>query len=264
MSKVTSAILRRIPRPTLQKVSHLILPVIGLKNRGNGVQCNVCGASYKKFISYGRLNKHRENALCPNCLALERHRLLWLYLQERTNFLKEPKRVLHIAPEYCFLNRFKTFRNLDYTTGDLVSPLADVHFDVTDIPFPDNQYDLVICNHVLEHVERDDLAMSEILRILKPGGRAILQVPQDIHNPDTLEDPSIQSPRDRERYYHQSDHVRLYGLDYEDRLREAGFNVKLDNIIEELSDNAKELHALPEDEYIYSCIKEVRTSTLAS
>ena len=143
--------------------------------------------------------------MCPGCLALERHRLLWLYLNEKTSFFTQENKVLHIAPEQCFHDKFKKLENLDYKTADLESPLADYLCDVQNMPFEENHYDVVICNHVLEHVPDDIKAMKEILRILKPGGYAILQVPADFSRDKTFEDDSITDRKERTRIFGQYD-----------------------------------------------------------
>jgi len=132
---------------------------------------------------------------------------------------------LHIAPEQCFHKRFKQQKNLDYLTGDLVSPLADMHFDLHQIPLGDNLFDVVFCNHVLEHVDDALQCMKELYRVMKPGGWGIMQVPQDFSRELTYEDPSIVTPEDREKHFWQKDHVRLFGRDYPDWLRKAGFTV---------------------------------------
>ncbi|GHE64709.1 SAM-dependent methyltransferase [Roseivirga thermotolerans] len=222
--------------------------------RGNNVECPICEIKYRKFLPYGRLNP-RPNALCPDSLSLERHRLMWLYLKERTSFFNAPHKLLHIAPELCFIDRFKSMENLEYTTADLESPLADVKMDVHDIPFEDNTFDVVFCNHVMEHVEDDIKAMSEIHRVLKKGGWAIIQSPQDYSRSTTLEDPNITDPKEREKVYWQADHVRLYGLDYGQRLQKAGFTVKEDRFVMELPNEMVRRYALPANEIIYFCAK---------
>ena len=254
MKKLISLTLRFVPRRYLQYFSHYILRFVSLFMRGNNVECPICEIKYRKFLPYGRL-KPRPNALCPDSLSLERHRLMWLYLKERTSFFNSPHKLLHIAPELCFIDRFKSMENLDYTTADLESPLADVKMDVHDIPFEDNTFDVVFCNHVMEHVEDDIKAMSEIYRVLKKGGWAIIQSPQDYRRSTTLEDPNITDPKEREKVYWQADHVRLYGLDYGQRLQKAGFTVKEDRFVMELPNEMVRRYALPANEIIYFCAK---------
>ena len=133
--------------------------------------------------------------------------------------------MLHIAPEQCFLPHFKKQQNLDYITADLVSPIADMHFDLHDIPLEDHLYDVVFCNHVMEHVADPIRCMSELHRVMKPGGWAIMQVPQDINRKETYEDASITSASEREKHFWQKDHVRLFGMDYPQWLEKAGFKV---------------------------------------
>ena len=209
------------------------------------------------MLPYGR-NPARENALCPNCLSLERHRLIWLYLQEKTGFFRDDIKFLHIAPELCYIHRFERLPNLDYMSADIESPLAKVKMDIHKIPFEDNTFDAAMCNHVLEHVKNDILAMKEIFRVLKPDGWAILQVPFMGKNlKRTFEDPSITSPKEREKVFGQRDHVRIYGEDYPERLRSAGFEVTEDRFVMELSDKMVKRYALPSDEIIYFCKKPV-------
>lgn len=252
MQSIIRFLLKYIPRPILIRLSLVANKIIAVFLRGNKVECPVCDGHFSKFLPYGYTKlSSRENALCPKCFSLERHRLLWLYLHEKTNFFEAKLKVLHIAPEQCFYKKFKSLSNLDYTTGDLESPIADVHFDVQEIPFEDNSYDLVICNHVLEHVDDDRKAMKEFYRILKPGGFAILQVPQDMNLQKTYEDASITNPDEREKHFLQKDHVRLFGLDYPERLTEAGFNVKQDSFVKEIPEQLVNKFKLPTNEIIY-------------
>ena len=196
----------------------------------------------------------RENALCPSCLSLERHRLMWLFLQKETDFFNASLKVLHVAPELCFLNRFKKLKNLDYITGDLESPLAEVKMDIHQIPFPDHSFDVVFCNHVLEHVADDLKACEEINRVLKPKGWGIIQSP--VYNlKATLEDNSITDPQKREQIFGQSDHVRKYGKDYAARLSQSGLRVVENDFVKNLPKELIKKHALPENETIFFCQK---------
>ncbi len=251
MKKLISFFLRRVPRSTLQRISRPVLHLIGLFYRGNNVTCPIINVSYRKFLPYGRINP-RPNALCPDSLSLERHRLLWLYLHRKTDFFDRKYKFLHVAPEVCFISAFKKQHGDGYITGDIESPLADVKMDILNTPFPDNTFDAVMCNHVMEHVSDDVQAMREIYRVLKPGGWAVMQVP--FYEPvaeKTFEDPTITDASEREKVYGQDDHVRLYGKDYPDRIRRAGFNVLEDDFVKTLSPEEVNRYALPKDEIIF-------------
>ena len=222
---VIRVILNTIPRPYLIKLSYLVSPVLAFWLKGDRYTDPIDGKSYKKFLPYG-YGEQRPNVLAPGTLSLERHRLLWLYLKYKTDFFIAKKKVLHIAPEQCFLPIFKKMDNLDYTTADLYSPIVDVKADILDLPFEDNSFDVVFCNHVLEHIEDDTKAMRELYRVLKPKGIGIFQVPQDLSLENTYEDFSITSEEERKKHFGQYDHVRIYGNDYFDRLQKVGFTVK--------------------------------------
>jgi SAM-dependent methyltransferase len=255
MKHIISWIIINIPRKVLQRFSHFFLRIIQVFYLGKNIECPVCGRKYRKMLPYGR-NPARENALCPNCLSLERHRLIWLYLKEKTGFFKDNNKFLHIAPELCFIHRFESIPNLDYISADIESPLAKVKMDINKIPFEENTFDAAMCNHVLEHIEDDIKAMKEIYRVLKPFGWAILQVPFMGKNlKKTFEDPEVITPSERERVFGQRDHVRIYGQDYADRLRSAGFEVHEDRYVMELSEEEVKKYALAADEIIYFCIK---------
>jgi SAM-dependent methyltransferase len=193
------------------------------------------GRSYRRFLSHGPRFRVRENVLGPGTLSLERHRGLWLFLERETAFFSAPLRVLHFAPEICFASRFRKLANLDYVAADLSSPLADHQVDLHELPFRDSDFDVIICNHVLEHVADDRRCMRELRRVLCPKGFALLNVPLDPSRAITFEDPSVVDPRERQRLYGQGDHVRLYGADYVDRLREAGFRVDVKDYVRRFS-----------------------------
>ena len=233
---------------------------------GSNLYCPVCDTHLQRLLPTG--NPVRENAECPICLSRERHRLLWLYVRDRTDLLDgKPKRLLHVAPEMGLGRRFQQVPNVDYLSGDLSASNAMVKMDVTDIQYPENSFDVIFCSHVLEHVPDDRKAMGELYRVLKPGGLAILQVP--ILQKTTFEDPSVTSEAERLRVFGQEDHVRIYGEDYVDRLEEAGFNVTIDKFILELSDEdvlrmrLPSAETYPADRYIYVCRKKALTSFLA-
>lgn len=225
IGKAFKFFLNRVPRPILIRLSYAVKPFFLLSLRGNKYTDPIDGRSFSKFLPYG-YEQQRENVLSPSTLSLERHRLLWLYLKDHTSFFTARNKVLHFAPEQAFYKRFKNLSNLDYTTTDLNSPLADVKADICALPFEDNSFDFVLCNHVLEHIPDDTKAMEELYRILRPGGTAILQIPQDLTREKTFEDDSITDPKERAGIFGQYDHVRVYGRDYFDKLRSIGFKVE--------------------------------------
>ncbi|MDB4297477.1 class I SAM-dependent methyltransferase [Flavobacteriaceae bacterium] len=247
-------ILNIVPRPFLIKASLYLKPLLAVYYKGNKYTDPIDNKSYRKFLPYGYENQ-RDNVLAPGTLSLERHRLLWLYLKQTPDFFSKPIKVLHVAPEQCFVKLFRKQTNLDYTTTDLYSPLADVKADICNLPFKDNTYDVVFCNHVLEHIENDALAMSELYRVLKPGGWGIFQIPQDITRDITYEDFNITNPEDRRVHFGQYDHVRVYGLDYFDRLKNQGFKVKQFKVVENFSSQEIEDYALMENEILPICVK---------
>ena len=255
MKYIISFLIRFVPRKYLQLVSGIGLKFLGLFYRGNNVECPISGKTYRKFLPYGRIHP-RENALCPDSQSLERHRLMWLFLKEKTDFFQAPLKVLHIAPEVCFIHRFENLKNLqEYITADLESPLAKVKMDIHQMPFEDNHFDVVFCNHVMEHVDDDLQAMREIRRVLKPTGWAIIQSPMDLSLATTYEDKTITSPQEREKAFGQNDHVRMYGCDYAQRLSLAGFRVVEDEYVKQLPPEKVKRYALPADEIIYHCFK---------
>jgi SAM-dependent methyltransferase len=255
MKKIIKLLLKYIPRPLLIRLSYIFRIFTPLLYRGNKVECPVCEKKFSKFLPYGYVTQ-RENVLCPYDLTLERHRLMWLYLKKESDFFILPKiDVLHIAPEQCFYKIFKNQKNLNYLTGDLESPLADLHFDLHNIPLEDNKFDVIFCNHVLEHVDDAKKCMSELFRVMKPGGFGIFQVPQDFSRDITYEDASITSPEEREKHFWQYDHVRLFGLDYPDWLRSVGFNVVEYNPEKKLNSDQFERYRLMKNEILYIAYK---------
>jgi SAM-dependent methyltransferase len=245
--------LRIFPRPLLIRVSQWLYPLLDLWYRGKNYTDPINGKSYRKFLPYG-YQKQRPNVLSPGTLSLERHRLLWLYFDRETNFFDRTADVLHIAPEQAFVKRFKKLNHRSYITSDMHSPLADVQADICKLPFSDEQFDWVVCNHVLEHIPNDKIAMQQIYRVLKPGGTAILQVPL---RPDqnTYEDDRITDPKERARVFGQYDHVRIYGKDYQNRLEQVGFQVKMLAYAEQLTLEEQTRYAVPANEIIPVCTK---------
>jgi SAM-dependent methyltransferase len=220
-----------------------------LYDRGGNHQCPCCNRRCRTFLPY--LTPFKPNVVCPKCGSHERHRLLWLYLKNRTDFFSAPLQVLHFAPEPCFKEHFTAASNLLYVSTDIEMSGAMVQADITRLPFQSSCFDVILCLHVLEHVSNDTEAMIELFRILKPGGWAIVQVPIDKSRNITFEDPDITSPEDRERAFGQYDHVRLYGLDYRHKLANAGFSVTIDEYVKELPADVLDRYGLDPEEDIY-------------
>lgn len=252
MKKLYKFLLNKLPRPILIRLSYPFKKVAPLLYKGDNVECPVCERSFRKFLSYGADIVHRDNVLCPHDLTLERHRLMWIYLKDHSDFFtKENLTVLHMAPEQCFHKLFKNQKNLDYLTADIVSPIADIHFDLHDIPLKDNRFEVIFCNHVMEHVDDPIRCMNELHRVMKPGGWGIMQVPQDWDRDKTYEDPSIVTPEDREKHYWQYDHLRLFGKDYPDYLRKAGFEVEEFDREKYIGKEKMKRYRLDENEVLY-------------
>lgn len=247
-------ILNTIPRPILIKLSYWIRPIITLFLRGKNYTDPIDGKSFRKFLPYG-YEKQRPNVLSPSTLSLERHRLLWLYLKNETDFFTKPQKVLHFAPEQAFYKRFRKMKNLDYTTTDIESPLADVKADICNLPFEDNSYNIIFCNHVLEHIPDDTKAMQELYRVLKKGGTGIFQIPQDLNRETTFEDNSITDKKERAKIFGQYDHVRIYGKDYFNKLRSIGFKVEEVDYTSKLSEEEINKYCLSKGEILPICYK---------
>jgi len=252
---IVSKILNTIPRPQLIKLSNWLRPIIALFLKGTKYTDPIDGKSYRKFLPYG-YQKIRKNVLAPGTFSLERHRLFWVYLKNETDFFSATKKkVLHFAPEQAFYNQFKKIKKIDYTTTDLVSPLADVKADICNLPFKDNEFDYIFCNHVLEHIPDDNKAMSELFRVLAPNGIGIFQIPQDLSREFTFEDDSVTDPKERAIIFGQYDHVRVYGRDYFDKLREIGFNVAAIDYTKKLTKKEIDKYRLAQGELIPVCRK---------
>lgn len=225
----------------------------GIKN----VECPICKWQGREFLPFGV--KTRQNALCPRCHSLERHRLLFLYFKTtiKTN---EKIKLLHFAPEKSLENLFKTYKNIEYLSVDLMPGYAMKVEDITKLTFKDKLFDIICCSHILEHIPDDVRAMKELKRVLKPSGYAIIQVPIDDRD-KTFEDSTVTSEHDRERIFGQKDHVRIYGRDYTERLKKVGFKVDVIDFTKEIGQLLTKKYALlpnnglcaPTEKIIYKC-----------
>lgn len=237
------------PRPWLIALSIRLRPLLKFYFKGSRFIDPIDGSGYRKFLSYG-YTSIRKNALCPGTLSLERHRLLWLYLTRETPLLDKNLTVLHVAPEQVFYDIFKRYDHWEYTTTDLHSPLAHVKADICSLPFENDAFDLILCNHVLEHIPDDRQAMTELFRVLKKGGTLIAQVPLDASRAKSFEDDTVTDSKERALLFGQYDHVRVYGKDFYARLEEVGFAVKAVNLLKKLSPEEISTYALPQNENI--------------
>jgi len=234
----------------------MVRPIIAWYLKGDRFTDPIDGKSFRKFLPYG-YGKQRENALSPSTLSLERHRLMWLFLKDETNFFTSENKlkVLHIAPEQCFLDIFRKQQNLEYITSDIESPIADVKADICNLPFKESEFDVVFCNHVLEHITNDTKAMQELYRVLKTGGFGIFQIPGDLFRDTTFEDNTITDRKERAQIFGQYDHVRVYGRDYFKKLRAIGFKVDEVDYTKKIAPKKLKRFCLMQDEILPVCYK---------
>ena len=247
-------LINKIPRTQLIFWSRIFRPIIDIYYRGTKFEDPINNKLYRKFLPYGYVNQ-RINALSPGTLSLERHRLLWLYLKNKTDFFNSNLKILHVAPEQAFFKFLKSVNNKNYITFDLNSPLADIKGDICAMPFEDNFFDFILCNHVLEHIVDDTKAMKELYRVLKRKGTAILQVPINVGRDKTFEDNNITTKKERIEKFGQYDHVREYGLDYYTKLESIGFSVEKNNYASKFNENDINKYSIFRDEIIPICKK---------
>jgi SAM-dependent methyltransferase len=218
------------------------------RERGNAVECPVCGSRFRRF----KPDWNRPDAVCWRCGAHERHRAVALLWRERPGLLGDAASVLHFAPEWCF--RFTPRpAGQRYVTADLDPAKGALQLDIRALDLPDGAFDAIICSHVLEHVDDDRAALAELRRVVAPGGWVQLMVPQDLGRAETYEDPAITGPEARRAAYWQDDHVRLYGRDFADRVRAAGFDVEVVVMAEALGPDAARRHGLLAVDLIHHC-----------
>ncbi len=238
-----------VPGGTRYQIRRLFEIAEAVVLTGNTFHCPCCNGKFRKMLPAGRFK--RPNARCPRCGSLERHRLIWLYLQQKTDFFAMPYKVLDVAPDDFMQKKFRSLSNLDYLSIDLESPIAMRNMDVTKLELPDASFDVIFCNHVFEHIPDDRAAMKELRRVLKPKGFAILQTPIDDTRDTTDEDFTVTDPQERLRRFGQTDHVRVYGRDFFDRLRQSGWDVTHDRFVKTFSDvHAKQYALDPKEDII--------------
>jgi SAM-dependent methyltransferase len=243
------ALKARVPSRYKAAARHVFLRVSSLLNTGSQVECSVCDRRYSKFARF-----HGENDQCPGCGSLMRHRAIVLYVRDVLHLAERRLSVFHIGPAESVRGRLSRLDSIDYLSADLEPGKADVEADITNLQFDSGTFDFVLCVHVLEHVPEDRKAISEMHRVLRPGGTALIMVPpSDLAV--TAEDPSVTSPTERERLFGQHDHVRLCGVDYKDRLEEPGFEVQVVDYPEQLGPETRARYGLRVGEPFYICDK---------
>jgi SAM-dependent methyltransferase len=219
--------------------------------RGLRYVCPCCERRFRRLAPHGQ--PLRPDRACPNCRALQRHRVLWLYLLRELDILSRPYRVLHVAPERAIRRRLCSAPNLTYVTTDLGMAEAAVHSELSRLPFEDVCFDVVICSHVLEHVDHDQESMAEMHRVLAPTGRALVMVPVNPRFSETYEDPSITEPEARRQAFGHPGHVRYYGTDVTTRLEGSGFTVEPIDYVDHMPPGEAERIRASRGELIYVC-----------
>ena len=226
--------------------------------KGNEVECLCCGSKYRTFLPAGI--QKRSNARCIKCGSLERHRTLWKYFQEFKLLEGKQVKLLHVAPEKIFYKHFRSLKNIEYFPIDLMPDeyaygIRTIAMDVTKMTYPDNYFDVIICNHVLEHIRADQKAMKEMYRVLKPGGWAILNTPVNFNTEKTVEDIELYDPKKQLELFGQPDHVRVYGKDFIDRLSVAGFKTEVIDYASKFTNNEQFRYGFKKNEEIIYCNK---------
>lgn len=233
--------------------AYLVKNYLLFNNHGKGAYCVICNNESSKFLSH----RDRTNVVCVNCGSFDRDRLIYAFLKSETNILDSSIRLLHFAPEECLYRIFKKYDNITYHPADISPELYNYsltkieRIDITKIPYPDNFFDMVLCNHVLEHVKNDIRAIKELRRVLKPSGWGILQVPIDLNRVETYEDSSIKKPHERKIHFGQEDHLRVYGRDYVNILEDNGFKVEVNSYVKKTKKDLQILYGFPPKENIY-------------
>lgn len=267
-----SQIKKLIPYKIGQKLRGIWQKSQSLYYKGETYHCPFCKNSFRKMLNGGSdlaviKEKNivgaglRSNCVCPRCYSTDRDRLIYLYLMKHSPIFKDKLSLLHIAPSGSLKAMLKSLPNIKYNSGvkyheGFYYSKDIMLFDITDLSYDDNLFDVIFCNHVLEHIIDDTQAMKELYRVLKPGGWAILQVPISTTLEKTYEDPSITLPSEREIHFGQFDHVRIYGQDYADKLSEVGFRVNKFNSKERFKDDDINRYAINKDEILYVAYKD--------
>lgn len=255
-----------VPESVSRFIKKIVLNGQKYYYHGNSYYCPICNNHFRKLLFGGFdleaitrleiIGAGRRQILCPYCQSTDRDRLIFQFLKDDVDIFNQKLKVLHIAPEPSLYSFLKKRKNLIYVTGTKYSEGIYFHqnidsIDLLQMPFKDGEFDLLICNHVLEHINNDEKAISEIYRVLSPGGKAILQVPISYKIESTYEDFSITSKNMREKHFGQFDHVRVYGIDYITRLEKAGFKVQTYSALDEADKTSMEKVVLNPKEKLF-------------
>lgn len=239
------------------KVMEAVFFVRGLLFLGTRYTCPCCGWHIRAFNDGNAFLKKRTLSYCPRCNSKSRHRRIWLFLRNKTNLFMDPIKLFEVSPKVSFARRFTQLSNIQYLGADItLRPYISLKMDLTATALKAESFDAVLCIHVLEEIIEDRRAMDEIYRVLKPGGWAVVSVPTEMDRP-TYEDASITNPKERKQAFGEPDHVRVYGYDLPDRLKESGFDVQLD-LAQDIPQQTREKYGLRGDENIFYCIKPKR------
>lgn len=233
-----------------------LIRIMGLFYYGKNFRCNLCGRTFRKMLPHG--NIPRSNAKCPNCLSLERTRVLWFYLKDQVIDKSTPLKVLHFAPEYGLKKELLKYKNLYYKNVDIDPDLADEVADITNIPYQSMSFDLILCSHVLGHVPDEKKAIEELYRVLAPDGQALVMTIVNWNLESTYENNNITTDRERLANYSEHNLVRLHGSDFANRLRSGGFNVEVIDYAQQLCNETKRLYSLGngDREIIFKCTRQ--------
>ncbi|MFO8182600.1 MAG: methyltransferase domain-containing protein [Candidatus Aegiribacteria sp.] len=254
--KVLGSIVKLLPAEARDHLRSTVGKLRGRVYAGSNYECPCCGGRFRKMIPWDPSDPLDDNMVCPACRSQSRHRLLLTFLERETDIFSSETRLLHFAPESFLADRFRKYRNIEYVTADLSMARVSARLDITSLPFENDSFDALICNHVLEHVMDDSTAIRELSRVLRPGGWAVVMVPMDRSRAETFEDPSITDPEKRLKTFGQSDHVRIYGRDFIQRLRSGSWTVRELNYAEDLDPGLRDRLALMKNEFIYTASKQ--------
>lgn len=241
-SSIKRFVLKIIPKTVLFSYEYQLRYLYYLAYVGNRYQCNICNSKLRNFVKMGN------DRLCPRCGSIQRARRLWQILNDK--FLINQQKILDFSPSRSIYRVMKK-GDFFYVSSDLSGDfLSDTSYDIMNIDSHAESYDLIICYHILEHIDNDIMAMKELWRVLKNDRYCLVQTP--FKEGEIFEDYSITTPKEREIYFGQSDHVRIYSINgLKNRLENVGFEVEVRNFIEK----PENIYGFSERETVLICYK---------